>query len=82
MNYPKAMVKTMYLSQGCIVSGPTKEKIQVMIISLAEYNDLKQASSRSSRGGIKGGAARALSLSPEKRREIAQKGAAARWAKG
>jgi hypothetical protein len=32
-------------------------------------------------GGLKGGRARAASLSPEKRAEIAQKAAAARWNK-
>jgi hypothetical protein len=31
------------------------------------------------RGGKKGGAARAASLSPERRREIAQRAAAQRW---
>ena len=31
-------------------------------------------------GGLKGGSARAKSLTPERRREIAQKAAAARWA--
>ncbi len=31
------------------------------------------------RGGLKGGKARAAALSPEKRREIAKKAAAARW---
>jgi hypothetical protein len=33
------------------------------------------------RGGLKGGAARAKSLSPEKRSEIAKKAAAKRWEK-
>ena len=33
------------------------------------------------RGGLKGGKARAAKLSPEKRREIAQRAAQARWAK-
>ena len=33
------------------------------------------------RGGKKGGAARAASLTPERRREIAQKAAAKRWSK-
>jgi hypothetical protein len=33
------------------------------------------------KGGLKGGKARASSLSPEKRREIASKAAAARWKK-
>src|SRR5690242_17922168 len=32
-------------------------------------------------GGVKGGPARAKKLSPERRREIAQKAIAARWAK-
>ena len=31
------------------------------------------------KGGLKGGKARAAKLSPEKRREIARKAAAARW---
>jgi hypothetical protein len=31
------------------------------------------------RGGLKGGKARAASLSPQRRREIAKKAAAARW---
>ncbi len=33
------------------------------------------------RGGLKGGAARAASLTPEQRREIAKKAAAKRWGK-
>lgn len=33
------------------------------------------------RGGLKGGHARAAALTPERRREIAQKAVAARWAK-
>lgn len=32
-------------------------------------------------GGLKGGKARAIKLSPKKRKEIAQKAAAARWGK-
>ncbi len=32
-------------------------------------------------GGLKGGKARAVSLTPERRTEIAKKAAAARWAK-
>ena len=34
---------------------------------------------RRSKGGLKGGKARAASLSPEMRSEIAKKAAAARW---
>jgi hypothetical protein len=33
-------------------------------------------------GGLKGGKARASKLTPEQRKEIAQKAARARWAKG
>jgi len=34
------------------------------------------------RGGIKGGKARAAALSPERKKEIAQKAAQARWNRG
>lgn len=34
------------------------------------------------KGGLKGGKARAEKLTPEQRREIARKAAAARWGKG
>ncbi|HUG47705.1 MAG TPA: histone H1 [Candidatus Limnocylindria bacterium] len=37
---------------------------------------------RGKKGGAKGGKLRAERLSPERRREIAQKAAAARWRKG
>ena len=39
------------------------------------------AVSLSRRGGLKGGKARAEKLTPEQRREIAQKAAATRWSK-
>jgi hypothetical protein len=39
----------------------------------------KRAASR--KGGIRGGTARALTLPPERRQEIAKKANAARWAK-
>lgn len=39
----------------------------------------KAAAELGRRGGLKGGKARAESLSPEKRKEIAKKAAAARW---
>lgn len=38
-----------------------------------------RAVSRGRRGGLKGGNARAAKLSPERRKEIAEKAAAARW---
>ncbi len=36
---------------------------------------------RGRKGGVKGGAARATQLDPQRRREIAQKAASERWAK-
>ena len=36
---------------------------------------------RGRKGGLKGGAARAVQLDPQRRREIAQKAASERWAK-
>jgi hypothetical protein len=39
------------------------------------------AIARGHAGGVKGGTARATKLSPERRREIARKAAAARWQK-
>jgi hypothetical protein len=45
----------------------------------AVSNSAKLASSR--KGGLKGGTARAKSISPERRREIARKANAARWRK-
>ena len=42
------------------------------------YNDGKEYARR---GGRKGGKARAAKMTPERRREIAKKAAAARWSK-
>jgi hypothetical protein len=46
-------------------------------------NDGKDAAAveKGRRGGLKGGAARAATMSPERRAEIARKGAKARWGK-
>jgi hypothetical protein len=43
--------------------------------TMSPENDIGRA------GGLKGGKARAASLTPERRSEIAKKGAAKRWAK-
>lgn len=45
----------------------------------AEDNPLPEDKAHHSRGGKKGGAARAAKLSPAKRSEIAKKAAAKRW---
>lgn len=42
-------------------------------------SDAKRHPSKKRVGGLKGGVARAKSLSPEKRREVAVKAAQARW---
>jgi hypothetical protein len=77
--------------------GPKGEKrpadvigaaIMVGRIATGETEDHKGESAKDAaavslgrRGGLKGGRARAKSLSPEKRSEIAKKGAAGRWRK-
>jgi len=45
-------------------------------------NDSHQPTSSRRAGGLKGGRARAKKLTPQARRTIAKKGAAARWSKG
>jgi hypothetical protein len=46
-----------------------------------EDNKAEAAVARGRKGGLKGGAARATALDHQKRRDIAQKAANARWAK-
>jgi hypothetical protein len=57
--------------------------IMVARIATGEEADNATAPNKAyhSAGGKKGGAARAASLTPEQRSEIAKKGAAKRWAK-
>ena len=72
--------------------GPRGEKrpgdvigaaIMVGRIATGEIEDNATAADKAhhSRGGKKGGAARAAALTPAQRSEIAKKAAAARWAK-
>lgn len=60
-------------------------RLAKMILDLAtgEVSEPKKANAVPARaaGGAKGGPARAKALTPEKRLEIAQKGAKARWGK-
>jgi hypothetical protein len=69
--------------------GPKGEKrpadvignaVHVMRIATGEIED-NPSSPRGHKGGIKGGAARARTLSPDQRRKIAEKAASARWKK-
>ncbi len=55
--------------------------VHVMRIATGEIADPKRdaGSEANRKGGLKGGKARAKALSPEKRKEIAQKAAKARW---
>lgn len=49
-------------------------------ISVGEViNDAPKESPRGQAGGLKGGAARAIVLTPKRRKEIAKKAATARW---
>lgn len=70
--------------------GPKGEKrpadvigaaVMVARIATGEIEDTKGKSPNRAKGGQKGGANRAKSLSPEKRQEIAKKGASSRWGK-
>ena len=56
--------------------------VHVMRIATGEIEENNRASEGKEytrKGGLKGGKARAKALSPEKRKEIAQKAAKARW---
>jgi hypothetical protein len=70
--------------------GPKGEKrpadvigaaIMVGRIATGEIEDIGGKAPNRAKGGEQGGAARAKNLSPEKRREIAKKGAKSRWGK-
>lgn len=70
--------------------GPKGEKrpadvigaaIMVAKIATGETVDTKGISPNRAKGGQRGGKARAAKLSKQKRKEIAKKAAAARWAK-
>jgi hypothetical protein len=69
--------------------GPKGEKrpadvignaVHVMRIATGEAKDTPPAE-YARKGGLKGGKARAASMTPERRAEIAKKAAAKRWAK-
>ena len=65
-----------------------KKAKSIVDIATGETEDVKEidpikaaAAALGRMGGLKGGKARAASLTPKKRSEIAKKAAAARWAK-
>jgi len=71
--------------------GPKGEKrkadvignaVLVMRIATGEANEDAGAAPNRARGGKKGGKARAKSLTPQQRSDIARSAAAARWKKG
>ena len=65
---------------------PNQLAKHIIDIATGDSDDTLPASSPMSElgrsGGLKGGKARAASMPPERRREIAQKAAAARWGTG
>jgi hypothetical protein len=63
---------------GDILTGQVEDRA---VVTPANGDKDQAAVSLGRRGGLKGGAARAKSLSPEKRSEIAKKAAAKRWEK-
>lgn len=56
-------------------------KLAASIVDRATREKDPAAVALGRKGGLKGGKARAKALSPERRKEIAQKAIAARWAK-
>jgi hypothetical protein len=60
-----------------VVAQATGEVTAPVIIKVVVKDPLAVELGR--RGGLKGGVARAANLSPERKKEIAAKGAAARW---
>lgn len=64
------------LSTGQAATDPASEPVEA---KPPEHEKNPAAVSLGRRGGLKGGKARAESLTPEKRSEIARKAAAARW---
>ena len=72
--------------------GPRGEKrpadvigaaVKVMRIATGEEaEDVDRAKSAAAELGSRGGKARAAKMTPERRREVARKGAASRWRKG
>ncbi len=70
--------------------GPKGEKrpadvvgaaVTVAKIATGEIEEEADGKDYARKGGLKGGAARSKKLTPERRREIARKAAAARWSK-
>ncbi len=61
---------------GDIATGQVEDK---PAIAPTQYEIRRVMSALGRTGGLKGGKARAASLSPKKRSEIAKKAAAARW---
>ena len=62
-----------------VIGEPLKPKRQIMQFPPRKKNPAAVALGKL--GGMKGGKARAAELSPERRKEIAQKAAKARWAR-
>jgi hypothetical protein len=61
--------------------GATLESALRAVLVAADIETESHAATLGRAGGLKGGAARAASLSKKKRAEIAKKAAAARWGK-
>lgn len=85
-------VEAEYLEKLAMPTGPKGERrpadvignaVHVMKIATGEIEDTQRdpAKELHRKGGLKGGKARAKTLSPEQRHEIASKAASARWKK-
>ncbi len=70
-------VKAFAVFQKAVGEEPETEKIEAPEPTLEQRHDAAVTLGRA--GGKKGGPARAAKLTPEQRREIAKRAAAARW---
>ncbi len=74
---PKRKPRDLNLLAASIVDAATSEEPR----SIEDDGKDPHAVALGRKGGAKGGPARAAALSPERRKEIAKKAVAARWAK-
>jgi hypothetical protein len=58
------------------------QTFRIVEVATSEASSKKTKLAASRKGGLKGGAARAISITPERRVEIARAASAARWKKG
>src|SRR5688572_10052135 len=72
---------TFEIGTPCLSCSAPTERVEVLGSRLTTANRNEHAAALGRLGGLRGGPARAMALSPERRREIAVAAARARWGK-